>query len=190
VELITGQQQARRDADEALMRRIQNGDETALGTLYDRYGGLVYSVANRILRDSGAAEEVLQDIVHQIWRTAARFDFERGSFTAWLLVMARSRSIDRLRRRSLPTAEDPAEPGNIALRADINLEDATARNLMMAQVRKALDALPETQRQAMELAYFEGLTQTEIASRTGDPLGTVKTRLRTAVASLKKALGA
>jgi RNA polymerase sigma-70 factor, ECF subfamily len=189
VEPITGQQQARRDADEALIRRILNGDETALGALYDRYGGLVYSVANRILRDTGAAEEVLQDIFHQIWRTAARFDFERGSLTAWLLVMARSRSIDRLRRRSLPT-EDPAEPANIVLRADFNLEAATAQNQMMAQVRKALEALPEAQRHAMELAYFEGLTQTEIASRTGDPLGTVKTRLRTAVASLKKALGA
>lgn len=172
------------------MRRILNGDEAALGTLYDRYSGLVYSVANRILRDTGAAEEVLQDIFHQIWRTAARFDFERGSLTAWLLVMARSRSIDRLRRRGLPAAEDPAEPQSMELRADFNLEAAAAQNLMMAQVRKALEALPETQRQAMELAYFEGLTQTEIAIRTGDPLGTVKTRMRTAIASLKKALGA
>jgi RNA polymerase sigma-70 factor, ECF subfamily len=190
VEPITGQQQARRDADDALMRRILNGDETALGTLYDRYSGLVYSVANRILRDTGAAEEVLQDIFHQIWRTAARFDFERGSLTAWLLVMARSRSIDRLRRRTVPTAEDPAEPVNMVLRADFNFEAAAAQNQLMSQVRKALEALPEAQRHAMELAYFEGLTQTEIASRTGDPLGTVKTRMRTAVASLKKALGA
>ena len=172
------------------MRRILNGDESALGTLYDHYGGLVYSVANRILRDTGAAEEVLQDIFHQIWRTAARFDFERGSLTAWLLVMARSRSIDRLRRRSLPTAEDPVESADMVLRADFNLEAAAAQNLMMTQVRKALEALPDTQREAMELAYFEGLTQTEIASRTGDPLGTVKTRMRTAIASLKKALGA
>jgi len=100
--------------------------------------------------------------------------------------MARSRSLDRLRRRSLPTAQDPAEPANIVLRADFKLE----ADLMMAQVRKALQALSETQRHAMELAYLEGLTRTEIASRTGDPLGTAKTRLRTAVASLKKALGA
>jgi RNA polymerase sigma-70 factor, ECF subfamily len=190
VEPITGQQQARRNADEALMRRILDGDEAALGALYDRYGSLVYSVANRILRDTGAAEEVLQDIFHQIWRTAARFDFEHGSLPAWLLVIARNRSIDRLRRRGLPTTEDPAEPASMALRTDFNLEAAAAQNQMMAQVRKALEALPETQRHAMELAYFEGLTQTEIASRTGDPLGTVKTRLRTAVASLKKALGA
>ena len=188
MEPITGQEHARRSADEALMRRILDGDEAALGTLYDRYGGLVYSIANRILRDTGAAEEVLQDIFHQIWRTAARFDFERGSLSAWLLVMARSRSIDRLRRRSIVTTEE-AEPSNMALRAEWDLETAAAQNQMIAQVRKALEALPEAQRQAMELAYFEGLTQTEIASRTGDPLGTVKTRIRAAIASLKKALG-
>jgi RNA polymerase sigma-70 factor, ECF subfamily len=190
VEPITGQEHARRNADEALMRRILDGDEAALGALYDRYAGLVYSVANRILRDTGAAEEVLQDIFHQIWRNAARFDFQRGSLSSWLLVMARSRSIDRLRRRSIAIADDTAEPADIASRTKLDLETAAAQNQMIAQVRKALESLPEAQRQAMELAYFEGLTQTEIASRTGDPLGTVKTRMRTAIASLKKALGA
>lgn len=185
MEPITGQDHARKDADAALVRRILDGDEAALGTLYDRYGSLVYSVANRILRDTGAAEEVLQDIFHRLWRAAASFDAERGSLGSWLLVMARNRSIDRLRRRG-PAAEDPVESLPPAI---LNIESDAARDEMVARVRRALEELPEPQRKAMELAYFEGLTQSEIASHTGDPLGTVKTRLRTALASLRKALG-
>jgi RNA polymerase sigma-70 factor (ECF subfamily) len=184
VDPIARQEPARQDTDEGLIRRILAGDETALGTLYDRYGGLVYSVANRILRDTGAAEEVLQDIFHQLWRAAAGFDAARGSLSSWLLVMARNRSIDRLRRRDLASAGDPMD---LMPASGFNLENEAARNEMVAQVRRALGSLPEGQRQAMELAYFEGLTQTEIAARTGDPLGTVKTRLRTAMATLKKA---
>src|SRR5271157_3091707 len=164
-----------------------SGDETALGILYDRYGGLVYSVAKHILGDSGAAEEVLQDIFHQLWRSASSFDSARGSLSSWLLVMARNRSIDRVRRRTPSVGEEVAEtlhgPG-------LDLESVAAQNEMAARVRAALRALPETQRRAIELAYFEGLTQSEIAKRTGDPLGTVKTRLRTALASLKTAFSA
>jgi RNA polymerase sigma-70 factor (ECF subfamily) len=172
--------------DQRLVRRVLNGDEAALGTLYDRYGGLVYSVANRILRDTGAAEEVLQDIFHQLWRTASNFDSARGSLSGWLLVMARNRSIDHLRRRSHDPEDRPAE-SLVAHSPD--LESVTEQNEMLARVRTAMDALPAAQRQAMELAYFEGLTQSEIAGRTGDPLGTVKTRMRAALAALKMALG-
>ena len=100
MEPITGQQPDRRDSDEGLIRRMLSGDETALGILYGRYGGLVYSVAKHILGDSGAAEEVLQDIFHQLWRTASSFDSARGSLSSWLLVMARNRSIDRVRHRT------------------------------------------------------------------------------------------
>jgi RNA polymerase sigma-70 factor, ECF subfamily len=186
VEPITRQAQASGDADAALVRRILNGDEAALGALYDRYGRLVYSVSLRILRDAGAAEEVLQDIFHQLWRVAASFDLARGSLSSWLMVMARNRSIDRLRRRGLAMAETSAEalpPSKFDLESDV------AQKEMIGRVRGAMDALPEPQRKAMELAYFEGLTQSEIADRTGDPLGTVKTRMRAALASLKKALG-
>jgi len=179
-------EQASRDTDASLIRRILNGDEVALGLLYDRYGGLVYSVSLRILRDSGAAEEVLQDIFHQLWRVAGSFDFSRGSLSSWLMVMTRNRSIDRLRRRSAPAVEHPAEALSPS---PFDLESDTARNEMAGRVRSALEALPEPQRKVMELAYFEGLTQSEIASHTGDPLGTVKTRLRTALGSLRKAFG-
>ncbi|HXW14310.1 MAG TPA: sigma-70 family RNA polymerase sigma factor [Terriglobia bacterium] len=185
MEPMTGQDPDLRDSDEGLIRRILNGDEVALGLLYDRYGGRVYSVAKRILQDDGAAEEVLQDIFHQLWRGAGSFDTTRGSLAGWLLVMARNRSIDRLRRT-------PAVGEEIAANlhgSGLDIESAAARNELAERVRAALQALPAAQREAMELAYFEGLTQSEIAKRTGDPLGTVKTRLRTALASLKAELG-
>ena len=186
MEPINRPEQVSRDADASLIRRILNGDDTALGALYDRYGRLVYSVAQRILRDSGAAEEVLQDIFHQLWRVAGTFDLARGSLASWLMVMARNRSIDRLRRRSLAVADSPAEALPLAR---FDLESDVAQKEMITRVRRALDDLPEPQRRVMELAYFEGLTQSEIAVHTGDPLGTVKTRLRTALGSLKKAFG-
>ena len=186
MEPTAGHQPERPDSDEALIHRIVRGDEAALGLLYDRYGGRVYSLANCILKDAGAAEEVLQDIFHQLWRNAKSFDSTRGALGTWLLVMARNRSIDRLRRRN------PA--GTEALLAALpdlgpDIESAAVKNEDTGRVRAALQALPEAQRQAMELAYFEGLTQTEIARRTGSPLGTVKTRLRTALATLRAELG-
>lgn len=184
---ISGHEPDGRDSDEGLIRRIANGDEVALGVLYDRYGGLVYSVAKRILGDSGSAEEVLQDIFHQLWRNASRFDSVRGSLSGWLLVMARNRSIDRVRRQT-PSVEEEVV-ATLEGRA-LDLESAAAQNEMAERVRAALGALPEAQRQAMELAYFEGLTQSEIAKRTGHPLGTIKTRLRAALASLKTVFGA
>ena len=103
MEPMTGHEPVRRESDEGLIRRIVTGDEVALGVLYDRYGGRVYSVAKRILQDDGAAEEILQDIFHQLWRNAAAFDSARGALGSWLLVMARNRSIDRLRRRAPAT---------------------------------------------------------------------------------------
>ena len=186
MEPSAGQIPDRRDSDEGLIRRIVEGEESALGILYDRYGGLVYSVAKHVLRDSGAAEEVLQDIFHQLWRNAANFNSSRGSLSSWLLVMARNRSIDRARRRTSQLEEEDTAslPG-----PSLDIESEAAQKEMAARVRAALQALPEAQRVAMELAYFEGLTQSEIAQRTGDPLGTVKTRLRSALASLRTAFG-
>ena len=167
MEPITRREHASRDADASLIRRILNGDDTALGALYDRYGRLVYSVSLRILRDTGAAEEVLQDIFHQLWRLADSFDLARGSLSSWLMVMARNRSIDRLRRRGLQVAEGAAE----ALPpARFDLESEVAQKEMISRLRRALEDLPEPQRKAMELAYCEGLTQSEIAHHTGDPL--------------------
>ncbi len=170
--------------DVVLIRRILQRDETALATLYDRYARLVYSVAMRVLGESGAAEEVVQDIFYQLWRTASNFDSARGTLAGWLLVSARNRSIDRLRRRRGIDVEIPAETAGFSP----NLETAAAQNQLMAQVNKSIGELPAVQRTALELAYFEGLTHTEIAQRTGEPLGTIKTRLRSAIESLKKGI--
>ncbi len=176
-----------RAADLDLIRRVVDGDEGALAALYDRYSGLVYSVAKRVLQDAGAAEEILQDIFYQLWLTARSFDAARGSLPGWLLVTARNRAIDRVRRR--PPKDRGALEGAPAS-FPFALEAAVSRNELMSRVKAALGGLPEAQRQAVELAYFEGLTHNEIAHRTGEPLGTVKTRMRTALQTLKRALTA
>ncbi len=170
--------------DLVLIRRVMGGDETALASLYDRYASLVYSVAKRVLGDSSAAEEVVQDIFYQFWRTASSFDSARGTLAGWLLVTARNRSIDRLRRRHGAAEEIQEDMVELSL----NLESAAAQNELMSKVKKFLGELPAPQRTALELAYFEGLTHSEIAQRTGEPLGTIKSRLRAAIESLKKGL--
>jgi len=172
-------------SDHALMRRMVEGDEAALAALYDRYAGIVYSVASRILREAGAAEEVLQDIFYQLWRTASDFDLSRGSLPGWLLVMARNRAIDRLRRRKRASREESLRD---PVRVVPSLEAKAAQSEMMARVKSVVASMPAAQREALQLAYFEGLTHTEIAARTREPLGTVKTRLRSALQELRKAL--
>ncbi len=172
-------------SDWSLLERVVRKDESALSALYDRYSGLVYSEAKRILRDTGAAEEILQDLFHQVWRTAERFDQARGSLAGWLLVAARNRAISRLRRKAGKTEE--LNENGVSLRID--LESAAAQNLLLDKVRAAMGSLPETQRQAVEFAYFEGMSHTEIAEKTGQPLGTVKTRIRSAMGTLKQVLG-
>ena len=172
-------------ADVALVQRIMDGDETALASLYDHYSPLVYSVALRVLRDPQAAEEVLQDIFFQLWRTASRFDPARGSLPGWLLVAARNRAISRLRKRTPATGQDLDE---LRVELPFDLESATAQKQLLGRVRGELERLPAEQRAAFELAYFEGLTHSEIAARTGQPLGTIKSRLRAGVESLKRAL--
>ena len=172
-------------SDWSLLERVVQKDESALSALYDRYSGLVYSEAKRILRDTGAAEEILQDLFHQIWRTAERFDEARGSLAGWLLVAARNRAISRLRRKA-GKAEELDENG---VTLGIDVESAVAQNLLLEKVRAAIGGLPEAQRQAVESAYFEGMSHTEIAQKTGQPLGTVKTRIRSAMEKLKQVLG-
>jgi RNA polymerase sigma-70 factor, ECF subfamily len=173
------------DGDAALMRRIADKDETALTVVYDRYARLVYSVALRVLRNTDLAEEVSQDIFYQLWRTAFAFNPSRGSLSSWLLVCTRNRAISRLRGRAFEPAAELREHVGVL---NVNLEDDLAQAQQISRVRAALEKLQPAQRQALELAYFEGLTHTEIARHTGEPLGTVKTRLRAAVEFLKKAL--
>lgn len=163
-----------------LLRRIEAGDRAALADLYDQHAPLVNSLCLRILRDRAEAEEVLQEVFLQAWRQAGRYDPARGSVTSWLAVIARSRALDRLRRRAA-RREAPE--------AAIPVEVEVPRTAEAIAVRDALQALPPSQRRALELAYYEGLTQVEIAERTGEPLGTVKTRMRTALLRLREALG-
>jgi RNA polymerase sigma-70 factor (ECF subfamily) len=171
--------------DTELLSRVGQGDENAMESVFRRYSGPVYSVALRVLRDSGQAEDVMQEIFLQLWRNPAAFVQGRGSLGAWLVVITRNRSIDLLRRRK-PT--DSVE--DVVLASPINVADEAERNAMMEKVRAVLANLPQEQRKSLELAYFEGLTHTEIASRTGDPLGTVKTRIRQALITLRKAFQA
>jgi len=172
-----------RISDAALVARIVQRDESALAALYDRYAGMLSSVLNRILRDTQAAEETLQDIFYQLWRNAGQFDASRGSLPGWLLVIARNRAISRLRRHNPASGEELLE-NTVVL--PTNLESSIAQQQMVGKVRGAMESLPKEQRAALELAYFEGLTHSEIAARTGDPLGTVKTRLRSALETLKR----
>ena len=171
--------------DNELLRRIRQGDQDAMAVIFKRYGGAVFSVALRILRDPSQAEDVMQEILFQLWRSSESFEHGRGSLGAWLVVVARNRSIDAIRRRK-PT--DSVE--DVILASPQNLASEAERNTMIAKVRSYMQGLPPEQQKSIELAFFEGLSHTEIAAKTGDPLGTVKTRIRLALLSLRKALEA
>jgi RNA polymerase sigma-70 factor, ECF subfamily len=171
--------------DAASLTRIGQRDENAMEEIFRRYSGPVYSVALRVLHDTGQAEDVLQEVFLQLWRNPTAFVQDRGSLGAWLVVVARNRAIDLLRRRK---PSDSVE--DVILASSVNVADEAERNVMMEKVRRALAELPSEQRKSLELAYFEGLSHTEIASRTGDPLGTVKTRIRQALITLRKAFPA
>jgi RNA polymerase sigma-70 factor, ECF subfamily len=167
--------------DQALLSAIQAGSQDAMGAFFDRYSKMVYSVALRVLHDSGEAEDVMQEIFIQVWRNPRAYDATRGSLGAWLIVVARNRAIDQLRRRR------PADPVELfALPSSMNLAQEAERGLLLEKIRKAMDGLPAEQRKAVELAFFEGLSHSEIAEKTGDPLGTVKTRIRLALIAIRK----
>lgn len=177
------------EADHALVLRIVRKEESALAEAYDRYASLVYAVALRVLRETTAAEEVLQDTFHRLWIVAARFDPARGSLPAWLAVAARHRAIDRLRQRDPgPDSDSDSVVGMTEIQLPFDLEDEVSRQRLFERVRAALARLPQAHRAVIELAYFEGLTHTELARHTGEPLGTIKSRLRAAVAALRREL--
>jgi RNA polymerase sigma-70 factor (ECF subfamily) len=171
------------NVDRSLIGEISNGREDAMAELYQRYSSLVYSVALRVLGDTAAAEDVLQEVFMQLWRNPAAFDANRGSLGAWLAVIARNRAIDAVRKRR---PESNVEDVVVAL--DLDLASETARRIAIEKVRGVLAGMPAEQRRAVELAFFEGLTHTEIAAKTGEPLGTVKTRIRNALQTLRKVM--
>jgi RNA polymerase sigma-70 factor (ECF subfamily) len=168
-----------RAAAKDTIRRIADGDHLALGELYDCYSSLVMRVCTRILRDVTDAEEVLQTVFVQAWRQAAGYDSTRGTPEAWLCTIARTRALDQLRRRTTLRQKSFSLPPP---------HERTPPTVEGLAVRRALGALPHSQRQALELAYFEGFTQSEIAARLRAPLGTVKTRMRGAMKRMRAAL--
>jgi len=178
---LSGTQVSDPKNERALIARIRAGDESAMSDLYDRYSGIVYGVALRVLGNTMAAEDVLQEVFLQLWRNPQAFDAERGRLAPWLAVIARNRSIDVLRKR--PMEEDIDE---LPISTGVNLEDEASERMAIDKVRGVLAQLPPDQRKTLEMAYFEGLTHTEIASKTGDPLGTVKTRIRYGLLALRK----
>jgi RNA polymerase sigma-70 factor (ECF subfamily) len=171
--------------DALLLTRVKGGDQQAMTELFDQYSGMVYSVALRVLKDPGQAEDVMQEIFFQVWRNPNAFVSGRGSLGAWLAVMARNRAIDSLRRRRPTDSVD-----DVVLASSSDLGSEVERNRMMEKVRGLLKDLPTEQQKSVEMAFFEGLTHSEIAERTGDPLGTVKTRIRSALMTLRKAISA
>jgi len=178
-----------RQADQAALARIARGDQSAFADLYDRHARLVYSLALRILQDRADAEDVVQEVFAQVWAQAGRYDASRGAVAAWMLMLTRSRAIDRLRAQRV-RPEAAAEAGaaedvvDMAAAQDMDLLSAE----QVARLQRALKELPDVQRTALELAYYEGLTHVEIAARLAEPLGTVKTRIRQAVITLRGAL--
>ncbi|WP_254061783.1 RNA polymerase sigma factor [Granulicella sp. L60] len=171
--------------DAALLALVQGGDDYAMSSLFDRYSKVVYSVALRVLRDPASAEDVLQEVFMQIWRNPESFVATRGSLGGWLAVVSRNRSIDTLRRKRPTEQVDGME-----LASNYNLANEAERNNMMEKARGVIHQLPVEQRKTLEMAFFDGLTHSEIAEMTGDPLGTVKTRIRSALGSLRKAFTA
>jgi RNA polymerase sigma-70 factor, ECF subfamily len=176
------------DADRAALNRIARGELDALDELYERYKTVAYSIALRITNDASLAEDVVQDAFLGAWRNAARYIEGRGSVKTWLLAIVHHRAIDAVRRRR-PAADlperDEAPPLSLRL-PDVWAE--VAANLDAVAVRDALAALTDVQREAIELAYFGGLTQVEIAEQTGAPLGTVKSRMRLGLLAMRRVL--
>ncbi|PYX14641.1 MAG: RNA polymerase subunit sigma-24 [Acidobacteria bacterium] len=149
--------------------------------LYDRYSSIVYAVALRVLGDTGAAEDVLQEVFLQLWRNPGAFDSSRGNLGPWLAVIARNRAIDGLRKRRPET-----DIADVVVSVELDIAGDAERARAMEKVRGALGTMPAAQRSALEMAYFEGLTHIEIAAKTGEPLGTIKTRIRTGLLALRK----
>ena len=178
------------EGDAELVRRLQKRDPQALGELYDRYGRLAYSLIYRIVRDTGTAEDLVQETFLRVWNRAQGFDGDRGALGGWLLAVARNRAIDYLRSASgrLRNALELEETEHPSLFVDAEREVLNSDRAR--RVRTALEKLNPNQRHAIELAYFEGLSQTEMAERLGQPLGTIKTWVRTALKHLRDELAA
>jgi RNA polymerase sigma factor (sigma-70 family) len=180
---LVGRRRARERTDEELLEAVAAGDEQALGALYDRFGRLAYGVALRILRDRALAEDAVQEAFLALWRSAESYRQERAKPATWILTLVHRRAVDLVRRedrrRGEPLDEAP-EPAAGSVPEEANLRERRAA------VQAALRQLPADQRQALELAYYGGYTQSELAERLGVPLGTVKSRMFTGLSRLRE----
>jgi RNA polymerase sigma factor (sigma-70 family) len=171
--------------DEALLALVARSDDDALAALYDRYGRQAYALALRVLRDPALAQDAVQDAFLTVWRTAPSFDRARGSASTWLLTIVHRRAVDVVRRedrrRAFPLDDAPVVAGD-------SVDEAVEIREQRVRVRAALDALTPAEREALELAYYGGLSQSEIAERLGVPLGTVKSRMFAGLGKLRDTL--
>jgi len=172
-------------SDEALVALLARSEQSALAELYDRYGRVAYGLALRVLRDEALAEDAVQEGFLAVWRTAARYMPERGKASTWILTLVHRRAVDVVRReerRRADSLEDATEPGG----GDVH-EDAWLR-LQRERVQEALRQLPDPQREALELAYYGGFSQSELAERLGQPLGTIKSRMFSGLSRMRELL--
>jgi len=172
-----------------LVRQVARQDREAFSRLYDRFSSLVFTLAMRMLKVRSDAEDLLQEVFVQVWRQGSNYNEDRGSPEAWIINIARSRAIDKIRairrmEKSFVLTDDPARAESSA-----NVEASAAESEARLAMDSALANLPEAQRKVLELAYFDGLTQTEIAERLAEPLGTVKTRMRSGIQRLREIIG-
>ena len=176
--------------DLELLAKISEQDRQALAALYDRYGRRVFALAVRMLNDPVGAEEVTQDVFMSVWRRGASYTSKKGKFSTWLFSIAHNRTIDELRKRRRDRSRENADIDDHlnVQSSDISPADAAVAQSEYAKIRAAMEKLPEEQKNVIELSYFNGLTQTEISTKTGQPLGTVKTRMRLALKKLRTAL--
>ena len=178
--------------DLELLAKISEKDRQALAELYDRYGRRVFALAVRMLNDPVGSEEVTQDVFMSVWRRGASYTSKKGKFTTWLFSIAHNRTIDELRKRKRDRSRENTDiDDHLNIQSsDISPADAAVAQSEYLQIRAAMEKLPVEQKHVVDLSYFKGLTQTEIAMKTGQPLGTVKTRMRLALRKLRTALSA
>jgi RNA polymerase sigma-70 factor, ECF subfamily len=171
------------DDDSVLVARTRRRDRDAFALLYDRYSRLVYSIALRVARNSSTAEDILHDVFLQLWQQPEQFDSARGNLPSWMAVITRNRAIDRIRRQRATV-----DPADVVLVSSMDVGSEAELSDFVSKVRDMVRKLPEGQRNALEMAFFDGKTHAEIAAALQEPLGTIKTRIRTALTTIRKAL--
>lgn len=179
--------------DDEILTRVGRGDEDGLSLLYDRYARVVYSLVLRMVQNRQVAEELTQEVFVRVWQQAGAFQKERGRFTSWMFGIAHNLAIDELRRRKARPHQVYDDPGAARSMLDVTdvtsaPEDQALNGIRREYVVEALSQLPESQREVLELSYFEGMTQSQIAERQGEPLGTIKTRTRLGLQRLRNNL--